>query len=47
MRLMSLCQKIETLCQTTGTIDIDLVKRIGQACADAEVALNQELELLA
>lgn len=47
MRLMSLCQKIETLYETTGTIEMDLVTRIGQACADAEVALNQELELLA
>lgn len=46
MRLMSLCQKIETRCETTGTIEMELIERAVQACADAEVALKRELERL-
>lgn len=46
MRLMSLCQKIETQCVTTGAIEMGLVELAGQACADAEVALQRELDKL-
>jgi CheY-like chemotaxis protein len=46
MRLMDLCQKIETQCETTGTIEMELIERASQACADAEAALKRELELL-
>ncbi|MDT8452295.1 MAG: response regulator [Gammaproteobacteria bacterium] len=46
MRLMNLCQKIETRCETTGTIEMELIERARQACADAELALKRELERL-